>query len=130
VFNDDDFDLNKYKDKVPDGIIDGELFILAMKAVTYSLEEFDMTYEEERIAALMIIVNESTRYIQEDNPEVMSIIEPFLNCVIALGFHTTLLLNLLEQEREGAIKEYFSMIENEIMPDLEERTKAMPYWEE
>ena len=60
----------------------------------------------------------------------MRAIEPLLNCVIALGFHATMLLNILEQESPGSMEKYFQMINEQLMPEIEERSKAMPYWED
>lgn len=130
MFNKKDFDKIKNKDTAPDGLMDGSLYVLALKAITCALEEFDMTDEDERMQCMMVIVNESSRYIQEENPEIMRVIEPLLNCVIALGFHATMLLNILEQESPGAMEKYFEMVNGVLMPDIEERSKAMPYWED
>jgi len=130
MFNDKDFDRIKDKDSAPDGLIDGDMYVLALKAITCALEEFDMQDEDERMQCMMVIVNESSRYIQEENPELMRTIEPLLNCVIALGFHTTLLLNIMEHENPGSKDAYFEMINNQFMPEIEERSKAMPYWED
>lgn len=130
MFNKKDFDKIKNKDTAPDGLMDGSLYVLALKAITTALEEFNMQDEDERMQCMMVIVNESSRYIQEENPEIMRVIEPLLNCVIALGFHATMLLNILEQKSPGFLEKYFQMIHEQLMPEIEERSKAMPYWED
>lgn len=130
MFNEKDFDKIKDKDTAPDGLMDGTLYVLALKAITTALEEFNMQDEDERMQCMMVIVNESSRYIQEDLPELMRAIEPLLNCVIALGFHATMLLNILEQESPGSMEKYFEMINSVLMPEIEERSKALPYWED
>lgn len=121
MFNEDDFEkLRKEEEGVPDGVIDASDYLDLMKEVTDILSNLDYEDSTSRMTAMMEIVN----LIYNEDGEIDQ--NDTIGTLISLSFHIISILRNLEDEDRIS---YFDYTKEDVISNLEEDVKILPYWE-
>lgn len=122
MFNPRDFEnINKNEpDTVPDGIVDASDYHELLKQVTSFIQQTDYDDPTSRMVAMMNTIN--LFHDSEDTIDENKLYGVVIGCMYHIQ---TLLCGMLSEDRE----EYFKVIEEEIMPQFEQESKMLPFYE-
>lgn len=121
MFSDDDMEnISKKPDTVPDGVVDASDYYETLKSITNYLKDTEYEDTDSRLVSMMNIINlmhEDEETLSEDN---------VYGVVISLMYHIqTIMQGMEEIDRQ----EYFSHIQESILPTFENESKALPYYD-
>ena len=122
MFNPYDFEnINKNEpDAVPDGIVDASDYHELLKQVTSFIQQTDYDDPTSRMVAMMNTIN--LFHDSEDTIDESKLYGVVISCMYHIQ---TLLCGMLPEDRE----EYFKVIEEEIIPQFEEESKMLPFYQ-
>ncbi|MDA0753902.1 MAG: hypothetical protein O3A49_04420 [Candidatus Marinimicrobia bacterium] len=121
MFSDDDMEnISKKPDEVPDGVVDASDYYETLKSITNYLKDTEYEDTDSRLVAMMNIIN-----LMHENEETLSE-DNVYGVVISLMYHIqTIMQGMEEIDRQ----EYFSHIQENILPTFENESKALPYYD-
>lgn len=124
MFDESDFEeLIDKMSSAPDGVLDGSSYLDTFKQVYDHFFLLDHEDEVSRMKFMMNIMNLVTTASDKDfDPEVFEV-------VAVLSFHLLHLFGIVHTYEEDFKGMYLSHLREKVIPDLEENSGAVPYWE-
>jgi len=122
----DESDFEELIDKMgsaPDGVLDGLSYLDTFKKVYDYFFLLDHEDEVSRMKFMMNIMNLVTTELDKDfDHEIFEV-------VAVLSFHLLHLFGIVHNYEEDFKGMYLSHLREKVIPDLEENSGAVPYWE-
>lgn len=125
MFDESDFDaLQERMNDVPDGVLDASPYVKVFKKVYDHLYDLDIDDETSKVRFMMNIMNLFDP--EEDPDEVTSTVYEIM---AVMSFHIVQLIAITQKYEENFKSMYIAHLREKIIPDLEESSGAVPYWE-
>jgi hypothetical protein len=125
MFDESDFDaLQERMNDVPDGVLDASPYVKVFKKVYDHLYNLDVDDETSKVRFMMNIMNLFDP--EEDPDEVTSTVYEIM---AVMSFHIVQLIGITQRYEEDFKNMYIAHLREKIIPDLEENSGAVPYWE-
>lgn len=126
MFKDKDFEfIDKMDNTIADGITDGTESHLMLENIVNLMSEIDFSYDESRMEFMMKCIN--LCYEQEDGEDVL-VEDNVFNVILALCFNYSNIISNLVVDGFN-IEDYYHFLKTEVLPQMAEESKALPYWD-
>lgn len=124
MFQEDDFSKAKdFESTIPDGIMDGSVYLNKMKQVTETILSADPDGYSDRVLVMMKIINHC--FANGDDGDFS--VDNTMNTVIALTFHIMTLMGIGSSMDDRFLDEYKNHIAK-VITKMEETSDSVPYW--
>jgi hypothetical protein len=127
MFREEDFThINKMNNEMADGITDGSAAHKVLEELVDILSTIDFTSDEDRMLLMMKCIN--LCYEQQEDGEDILVEDKVFSTILALCFtYSNIMSNLIVDGFNA--DDYFNFIKTEVLPVMEEESKALPYWD-
>jgi hypothetical protein len=127
MFREEDFThINKMNNEMADGITDGSAAHKVLEELVDILSTIDFTSDEDRMLLMMKCIN--LCYEQQEDGEDILVEDKVFSTILALCFtYSNIMSNLIVDGFNA--EDYFNFIKTEVLPVMEEESKALPYWD-
>ena len=127
MFSEEDFNhIDKMNNEMADGITDGSAAHKILKELVDILSTIDFTSDEDRMLLMMKCIN--LCYEQQEDGEDILVEDKVFSTILALCFtYSNIMSNLIVDGFNA--DDYFNFIKTEVLPVMEEESKALPYWD-
>ncbi len=127
MFREEDFShINKMNNEMADGITDGSAAHKVLEELVDILSTIDFTSDEDRMLLMMKCIN--LCYEQQEDGEDILVEDKVFSTILALCFtYSNIMSNLIVDGFNA--EDYFNFIKTEVLPVMEEESKALPYWD-
>lgn len=121
LFDNEDFEkvINDIDGSVPDGVIDGTEYVKIFVGFVDHLASLNPEDEQSRILFMMNVMN-----LVDSNDEASA-----YEVISACCYHIVTLLGSATRFNSDIKDNYLRMLYNEVIPNLTEDAKSMPYWD-
>ena len=126
MFSPDDFShLEKMNNTMADGITDASDSHEMLEKVVEIMSQTDFSSDESRMRFMMYMIN---LCYEDDDGESVLVEDNVINLVLALCFnYSNVMSNLAEEGFD--LDDYYNFLKTEVLPQMGEESKALPYWD-
>ena len=125
MFDSDDInEMLNFKNRVPDGLIDGTTYAEIFTSITNMLDSIDSPEPKQAMMYIAHCINAC--YDIDSNGKTTFSKNRAADAIVALAYHSMMMTVAMEQT--GIKEEYFRYTIEEVLPILHEEAGAIPYY--